>query len=216
MGKKKMHPPSPEKNSAPGVKPETLWLVVVIAFAVGFLAGVVFTIYKTPQPTGAGAVPGPMPAATAANDTQIDMVRRHLAQEPQDLKSWIQLGNLYFDAGRNAEAAAAYEKAIALDDTNPDVWTDLGVMYRRLGKPDQAIGAFDSAIAVDARHEVARYNKGVVLMHDLDRSQDAIAVWEELLEVNPLARTPDGRSLDAQVSQLKQQAGKNPAAAAGD
>ena len=211
MGKKRTRDasavrPVADTSTAPGVKPETMWLAVVVAFAVGFLSGVVFTIYRSPQQQTADALPVSAPApATTGNDAQIEMLKRHLAHEAGDLKSWIELGNLCFDSGRYDDAALAYEKALAIDDTNADVWTDLGVMYRRQGRPQKAIEAFDHAIAVDNRHEVARFNKGVVLMHDLSRAKDAVAAWEQLLAINPLARTPDGQSLDEQVTRLKKQ-----------
>ena len=68
----------------------------------------------------------------------------------------------------------------------------LGIMYRRSGQPQKAIEAFDRAIATDPKHENSRFNKGIVLMHDLNDREGAIAAWEELVEVNPNALTPNG------------------------
>ena len=82
----------------------------------------------------------------------------------------------------------AYNNALELNPGNPDVLTDLGVMYRRKGQPLEAIKAFDKAIKIDPRHEASRFNKGVVLLHDLNDSEGAIRAWEELVEVNPFAR----------------------------
>jgi hypothetical protein len=41
-------------------------------------------------------------------------------------------------------------------------------------------------------------------MYDLKNKQDAIRVWEELLDVNPLAMAPDGLTVDEMLKQLKQ------------
>ncbi len=42
-------------------------------------------------------------------------------------------------------------------------------------------------------------------MQDFD---GAIAAWEALLEVNPIAMAPTGRSVDEMVQQMKKQGGR--------
>ena len=79
----------------------------------------------------------------------------------------------------------------------------MGVMYRRSGKPRQAIEAFDKAIEVDPSHEISRLNKGIVLMHDLDDIQGAIKVWEELVKVNPSAKTSTGQLIKDVITGFK-------------
>ena len=108
----------------------------------------------------------------------------------------MQLGNLYFDNDQAEKAVVAYEKALAIDPNNANILTDLGVMYRRSGQPQQAVAAFDRAISVDPAHETARFNKGVVLMHDLNDTAGAVSVWKELADVNPVFTAPNGQTLD--------------------
>jgi cytochrome c-type biogenesis protein CcmH/NrfG len=81
----------------------------------------------------------------------------------------------------------------------------MGVMYRRNGNPKAAVDAFNEAIRIDPKHEVSRFNKGIVLMHDLNDPDGAVETWEKLLEVNPLAMAPGGRSVDELVSAYKKQ-----------
>jgi tetratricopeptide (TPR) repeat protein len=81
----------------------------------------------------------------------------------------------------------------------------MGVMYRRNGNPQEAIKAFDKAIEADPKHEVSRMNKGIVLLHDLKDTDGAIKAWEGLLEVNPVAMAPTGRSVDEMIQQMKKQ-----------
>jgi tetratricopeptide (TPR) repeat protein len=69
--------------------------------------------------------------------------------------------------------------------------------------PTEAIKAFDKAIEIDPRHEIARFNKGVVFLHDLKNFNGAIRTWEELLRINPSARAPGGQPLKELVAQLK-------------
>jgi tetratricopeptide (TPR) repeat protein len=81
----------------------------------------------------------------------------------------------------------------------------MGVMYRRNGSPQEAVLAFDKAIEADPKHEVSRMNKGIVLLHDLKDTDGAIKAWEGLLEINPVAMAPTGRSVDEMVQQMKKQ-----------
>ena len=83
--------------------------------------------------------------------------------------------------------------------------TDLGVMYRRYDQPRKAIEAFDKAILIDPSFETARFNKGIVLLHDLNDIAGGIKAWEAIVEQNPMAMAPSGESVDALVQRMKNQ-----------
>ena len=178
--------------------------VVALAFVAGILVGVLLTLYKT-----GGSPPPPLSQvehkSSADLSDQIAGLEFKTSQNPGDIAGWIQLGNLCFDANLPEKAIAAYEKALALDPNNADVLTDMGVMYRKSGKYDKAVQSFDKAVGVNPKHEIARFNKGIVLMHDLNNPQGAIQAWEELLAVNPLAMAPNGQSIDEMLKKMKQQ-----------
>ena len=177
----------------------------VLVFLAGFLSGVVLTAYKTREVTPMGSGPGgsvPGRAPSPGNvDAMAEALRNRADEQPDDPAPWAQLGHLYFDAGRFAEAIDAYGKALERDPENADLWTDFGVMHRRAGNPQRAIESFDRAIALDPRHEISRFNRGIVLMHDLDREADALRAWEELADINPVFATADGRTLDELIRQ---------------
>jgi tetratricopeptide (TPR) repeat protein len=113
------------------------------------------------------------------------------------------LGHFYYDVGRIKEAIEAYQKSLSLDADRPDVWTDLGVMYRRNGNPEKAIESFDRALSINSRHEAAMFNKGVILMHDLNDTKAALDAWELLVQINPDAKAPNGRLVRTLVTELK-------------
>ena len=195
------------------VRKETFLIVTLLALAVGFFGGVVFSVFKSDAPIpGQSAPMQPQPQAAAPVDAdRIAVLVRQTEANPGDTKAWTELGNAYFDAGQFEKSISAYRKSLELDPSNPNVWTDMGVMYRRSGKPEDAIKAFDQAIAADPKHEVSRMNKGIVLLHDLNDFDGAIRAWEGLLEVNPIAMAPNGGSIDEMIVQLKkQQAGQGP------
>lgn len=187
------------------VKKETLLIAVVVSLVVGFLAGVVFSVYKSGSVEH--VIPAP-PPATQSQDASIQQagqmlaLEREVAANPDNVMAWTQLGHLYFDSKKYTQAINAYEKSLALAPNNADVWTDLGVMYRRNGQPEKAISSFDKAGAVNPRHEPSRINKGIVLRYDLNDRQGAIKAWEEVLKMNPVAKAPNGRLLSEEIKNL--------------
>jgi cytochrome c-type biogenesis protein CcmH/NrfG len=195
-----------EKKKQPGyIKTENTILMVFIALTIGFVGGIVFGVYKS------GAIPpqgsGMPPVANNASDhtAEIEALRQRTLSNPEDADSWIQLGHLYFDSDQFKEAINAYETALKIKPNNPDVLTDLGVMYRRSGNPKEAIAKFDQAISLDPTHQVSRFNKGVVLMHDLNDAKGAIDTWQQLVELNPDAKAPNGQLVKDLLAQLKTQ-----------
>jgi len=179
--------------------------VIVLAFVAGILAGVLLTLYKT------GSSPPIPPHSEVEHKSSADLsdqiagLEFKTSQNPGDIAGWIQLGNLCFDSDLPEKAIAAYKEALAINPDNADVLTDMGVMYRKSGKYDKAVQSFDKAVGVNPKHEIARFNKGIVLMHDLNNPQGAIQAWEELLTVNPLAMAPNGQSIDEMLKKMKQQ-----------
>lgn len=198
-----------EKVEIEYVKKDTLLIVTFIALIVGFLGGIVFSVYKFRTKE---SVQTAIPQEQTFMDKDVSTDRavkifeleQKTSQSPDDVAAWVQLGNLYFDSNNYTKAILAYNKSLELNPGNANVMTDLGVMYRRNGQPPEAIKAFDKAIKIDPKHETARFNKGIVLMHDLNDLAGAIRAWEELVKVNPLAKGPNGRSVKELLDKLKE------------
>ena len=177
-----------------------VWIIATLTLATGFIAGVAFSAYKLKSGTPAGTQTTP-----SANYAQMaQSLEAEVAKNPQNTNAWIQLGHVYFDSDQYHQAITAYQKALALNPNNADVLTDLGIMFRRTGQPGQAIESFDKAIQVDPQHENARFNKGIVLMHDVKDRAGAIATWEALLEINPFAMVSQDQSLDQLLQHYKE------------
>jgi cytochrome c-type biogenesis protein CcmH/NrfG len=190
------------------VKKETMWMVASIALVAGFLGGVVFGVYKSGTGTSVQESMLSQPAeeeqgASVESAAQIFELEKRTSESPDDVAAWIDLGNLYFDTGNYEKAITAYNKALELNPDNADVMNDLGVMYRRNGQPKKAIEAFDKAIKIDPSHETVRFNKGIVLMHDLNDLEGTVQAWEELVKINPAAISPTGQPVEKLVENLK-------------
>jgi cytochrome c-type biogenesis protein CcmH/NrfG len=191
------------KKIAGHIQTENVIWFVVASLLIGFVTGVAFGIYKS------GTIVDPHGTAPSAGldverQQAIDMLKAQTEKNPQDVTAWIDLGHQYFDANLPEEAIAAYETALGIAPENANVWTDLGVMYRRSGRPDKAVDAFDRAMRIDPSHEISRFNKGIVLFHDLKDEKNALAAWESLLALNPNAKSPGGQTVRELVDHIKE------------
>lgn len=198
-----------EEVGSGGVKKETTVLVAFIALTVGFLGGVVYTslTFKEEVPAKSQIPPKQRVQGQRVSVEQTERIRaleQATARNPNNVEAWTQLGNLYFDTNRYEKAIMAYKKSLELNPNNANVLTDMGVMYRRSGRPGEAVKAFDKAIEVDPFHEASRFNKGIVLMHNLNDREGAIRAWEDLVKVNPSAKAPNGRPVKEMLEKFKE------------
>jgi cytochrome c-type biogenesis protein CcmH/NrfG len=197
------------------MKKETVILIVVIAFLVGFISGATVAILRGTK--GAEktamvqkpqmALPGtPAPAAPPPRDSieaasQVQTLKEIVKKDPKNLPAWVELGNLYFDTDQPKEAIEAYGRYLAVKPDNPDVRTDMGIMYRKLGQFDRALEEFRKAARSDPKHVNSRYNIGLVLLHDKQDIQGAIKAWEEYLKVD--LNSEKSQRIRAQIEKMK-------------
>ncbi|WP_462268804.1 tetratricopeptide repeat protein [Desulfobacter sp.] len=206
---------------------QTFYISILISLTLGFLIGTAYTSFKLADSRQPGkrhmppAMMGNMPKGTPAPekgvvgpqkqdlaamaDPHIRELQGVLKEDPDNPQAWIELGNVFFDLDRFGAAIKAYEKSLSIQPDNPHVLTDLGVMYRRNNEFEKALEAFSRAVAVQPGFESAWFNKGIVYMHDLNDISKAIEAWEQLLKVNPTAKTNGGKRVSELVETLKSQ-----------
>ncbi|MBU0465921.1 MAG: tetratricopeptide repeat protein [Proteobacteria bacterium] len=196
------------------VQNKTLIIAVVVSLFIGFIGGTIYSSFKLAADkqvqVQSNATPNKVPAGEQQDNSiefsaKILQLEQYLEQNSMDAEAWAQLGHLFFDSNQVKNAIEAYEKSLAIEPGKTGVITDLGVMYRRDGQPEKAIQEFDKAISIDPSFETARFNKGVVLLHDLKDFTGGIRAWEEIVEQNPMAMAPNGESMDALVQRMKKQ-----------
>ena len=197
-----------ERSTTKYVQLNTALLIGLSCLIIGFIGGMVYSVYGPKEeiapPTAATNPAIPAQSKVSPEQTQkILELENEAAADPGNPDTWLKLGNLYFDTDNFQQSIDAYQKYLELNPGNPNVWTDMGIMHRRAGQPEKAIEAFDQAISIDPQHEQSRYNKGVVLLHDLNKPAEAQKVWEELLQITPNFRTPNGRPLKELIEGLK-------------
>ncbi len=114
------------------------------------------------------------------------------AKEPGNYALQVQLGNVAYDIEEWAKAANAYERALKLQDGDPNVLTDLGVAYRNLGSGDKALGVFARALAKDPSHWPAAFNQAIVYGIDRGDKAKARTILNKIKKEHPEVKSIDG------------------------
>ncbi len=201
------------------MKKETVILIVVIAFVVGFIAGAtvavlrgskgaekVAMVQKPTMPPPGAQVPAPPALAPPARNpaemaSEVQTLKEIVKKDPKNVSAWVELGNLYFDTNQPKEAIEAYSQYLAVKPNNADVRTDMGIMYRKLGQFDRALEEFRKAAQSDPKHANSRYNIGIVLLHDKHDMKGAMAAWEDYLKVDP--NSERAQRIKSQIEKMK-------------
>lgn len=194
-------------NSNKMVKQETLLIAVFVALVLGFIGGVIFAVYKLDSTSGPSQAPA-VATTTQGNLNQeqakaIQRLNAVLKDNPKNIQAWIQLGHFYFDTNQPEKAIKAYTESLKLHAGNANLLTDLGIMYRRAKQFNKALETFDKAMSMDTTHGPSRLNKGIVLLYDLNKPEEAIQIWEELLKINPNAQAANGSSVAELLDHVK-------------
>jgi len=193
------------------IKKSSAVLLVVVAVLVGaFLGNAITMVYLGKQQQRAGfgqSAPAPQQNSGQhqANPVALANLEDAARNDPTNPARWVDLGNFCFDHQLYAKAATAYERAVELKPMQPNVWSDLGVMYRRTQQYDKALEAFGHAAALDKAHITARFNMGIVYLHDKNDKASALRMWKEALAINPDATSPNGQSLKSMIEGLERQ-----------
>jgi cytochrome c-type biogenesis protein CcmH/NrfG len=156
-----------------------------------------------PVAQAAPAQPGaaPPPAAAPVDPARIKALEEAAAQNPKDLQTRVQLGNLFFDAEKYSEAITWYEQALALGPTDPNVSTDLGVAYYYTNQPDKALAQFDRSLAIDSKHIKTLLNVGIVRAFGKQDLAGAGKAWQQVVDLAP--DSPEGQAAKKGLEGIK-------------
>jgi cytochrome c-type biogenesis protein CcmH/NrfG len=144
-----------------------------------------------PAPPPAAASAGSQASGSAANaqapppldESRASAMKATAQQNPTDAVTRVQLGNMYFDAGRFQEAADWYEAALKIHPKDVNASTDLGITYYYMNQPDRALAQFERSLAVDPAHAKTLLNVGIVRAFGKQDLKGAAEVWQKVLVV---------------------------------
>ncbi len=170
-------------------------LALAVALGVPLAAGAVYLWFGNPAvdsqpfaerqrealPSAGGGEP------LADVDTMMARLRERLAEQPDDLQGWINLGRAAFVLGDYAEAVSAYGRAVALDGALGQLHSALGEAHVMLAGgivTEAARRALEAALARDPTDPRARFYLALAKDQDGDK-EGALAAFTAIVEDAP-------------------------------
>jgi tetratricopeptide (TPR) repeat protein len=156
----------------------------------------------------AQSVPQSAPAESTSNtsvraildETKVQALRTVAERDPRNAVARLQLGNLYYDAGRYPDAIKWYGESLAVNPKDVDVSTDLGISYYYNNQPDLAIRQLERSLEIDPKHTKSLLNLGVVRAFGKQDLKGAAEAWKRLVEVAP--QSPEGQQAKKALDSL--------------
>ena len=189
----------------------SVWTAAVLGTLIPVAAVVLYLAVGTPTAVlpQTSASSGPQHEVTRETlEAMVAKLLAHLERSPEDAQGWTLLARSYYVLGRHAEAARAYDRAVALIPRDADLLADyadaLGVAQGRSlqGKPSELVRR---ALEIDPNHWKALALAGTAAFDRKDYRQ-AIAYWERLQRVV----APDsemGRAMEANIAEARELGG---------
>ncbi|HEY7547231.1 MAG TPA: tetratricopeptide repeat protein, partial [Blastocatellia bacterium] len=136
-----------------------------------------------PQPSWQPSAAREVIAATYGNDAQrtADLLANWIKSNPNDTVALMRYGRVLIQLRRFDEAAAAYEKAMALGSRDAGVFAGLGQIRIGQRQFEQAIPLLTRAIEAGARNSLMYGQLAWAQLH-VGRNEDAIKSYEKAFE----------------------------------
>lgn len=98
---------------------------------------------------------------------------------------WAKLGEAYETAGRNEEAAQAYQQAIAVRPDQPGYYNNLGNVLARLGKIEEAKAAYTKSAELDPANAATAWRNFGISLYNANRLGEAVEPLQKSAELDP-------------------------------
>jgi len=106
-------------------------------------------------------------------------------KDPNQHLLWAKLGESYDLAGRNDEAAQAYQQAVAAKPDDPGYYNNLGNVLARAGKIDDARAAYTKSAELDPTKAATAWRNFGISLYNANRGGDAIEPLQKSAELDP-------------------------------
>lgn len=106
-------------------------------------------------------------------------------KDPNQHLLWAKLGEAYDLAGRNEEAAQAYQQAINAKPDDPGYYNNLGNVLARAGKIDEARAAYTKSAELDPTKAATAWRNFGISLYNANRGGDAIEPLQKSAELDP-------------------------------
>lgn len=113
-----------------------------------------------------------------------------------DLQSnaWYLIGLAQTIDGLTEDAVQAFNKSVALNESDTIAWNAYGTSLNDLKKYEEALGAFEKSVSLNDKDATAWYNKGNV-ERNLNESDKALTSYEKAIELDPQPRVWNSKGM---------------------
>lgn len=146
-------------------------LLLVIAFMLGGL--LIYRLYFQP------------PSIRTALERELVNYQTALEKNPADLATRVNLALLYYRSGKEKQAIAELNNALAIDSNYSEAHMQLGLIYLQKQQKNLAVKHLKKAAAVGTKDEVAYYELGKIALKDKHYAE-AISYFEQVVKLNPI------------------------------
>lgn len=138
--------------------------------------------------TGADREPLKQKLADQSNQAvaeYLEAQKNLVEKDPNAALVWVKLGEAYDNAGRNDEAANAYQQAITLKPDVAGYYNNLGNVLARAGKIDDAKAAYAKSVELDPASAATAWRNLAISLYNANRGGDAIEPLQRSAELEP-------------------------------
>ena len=201
----------PVKSALADRRGARLAAIIAIAVVVPLGTAIMYGVLGSPN------LPGEPYAWRLNNDPQLvfattaDTLAKQLQSSPS-ASGYKRLAEMYFNARKYNEAAAAGRRAIALGSTDAATWSELGeaiVMTNGGAVVPGALLAFMNALRIDLHNPRARFYLGLAEAQ-IGNPRQAVAIWRDL-EKDSASDAPWLAMLREHIAAFAKQGGFDPA-----
>jgi tetratricopeptide (TPR) repeat protein len=106
-------------------------------------------------------------------------------KDPNQHLLWAKLGEAYDIAGRNDEAAQAYQQAINAKPDDPGYYNNLGNVLARGGKIEEARAAYTKSAELDPTKAALAWRNFGISLYSVQRMTEAIEPLKKATQLDP-------------------------------
>ena len=128
-------------------------------------------------------------AAYAASPANIASLTEVIQRNPNDAQAYNMRGTVLGRAGRNQEALADFNKAVALDANYAQAYANRGLVHRQINQLDLALADYNKALAIDQNYAAAYLGRGLVHASRA-AALDALNDFNRAIQIRPTTRRP--------------------------
>jgi hypothetical protein len=162
---------------------EWLWAIFIFVFPLLNAILYFFMVYRAqPSATRGFELPG------AYKRGRIKELQAHI-HHLDKAHHHAELGDIYFQQGKLAEAEKSYRAAVERDRSDPDFQAHLGQCLLRQGKPAEAAPLLESVVRQNPQHDYGHTLMACAeALSQLGQKDEALATWKRVLENHGYAR----------------------------